>query len=118
MWKLKPIFWENSWVPSLLSRIAPISIKAITLGFVVMSKGKIDKRTRLHETIHFQQYLETLFVGFIFIYTWDYVRGCLKYKTGAEAYLNIRAEIEAYENDEDENYLRNRKRYRWLRGRR
>lgn len=117
MWKLKPIFWESSIIPRILSGFAPISIKAITLGFLVVSKDKLDERTRRHETIHFQQYLETLFVGFILIYLWDFIRASFRYGWGAEAYLNIRAEIEAYEHDDDPEYLRNRKRYRWLRGR-
>ena len=114
MWKLKPIFWESSRIPIILSRFAPISIKAITLGFLVISKEKMDERTRRHETIHFQQYLETLFIGFVLIYLWDYFLGCYKYGWGKEAYFNIRAEIEAYKNDEDPDYLENRTRYNWI----
>ena len=35
----KPIFIENSRIPKLLSYVAPIDIGAITLGFIVLSRG-------------------------------------------------------------------------------
>jgi hypothetical protein len=54
----KPIFVENSKIPIWLSKIAPIEIGAITLGFIVFSRGEISERTKRHETIHFQQFLE------------------------------------------------------------
>ena len=64
----KPIFIENNRLPIWLSKIAPIEIGAITLGFVVICRGVMDEETRIHETIHFQQFLETLFVGFLLLY--------------------------------------------------
>jgi hypothetical protein len=75
--KLEPIFIERSFVPKLLSFFAPIEIGAITLGFVVFSRGTVSDSTRRHETIHFQQYLETLFVGFLLLYFYDYCRSKL-----------------------------------------
>ena len=57
----KPIFIEESKIPIFLSKIAPIEISAITLGFIVIARSKLDKQTKRHETIHFQQYLETYF---------------------------------------------------------
>ena len=96
---LKPIFVENSKIPVVLSKIAPINIGAIALGFVVFSRGTMNEKTRQHETIHFQQYLETLFIGF---------------RNGALAYFNIRAEKEAYQHDETPNYLETRPRWRWI----
>ena len=110
----KPIFIEDSWVPVVLSKFAPIEIGAITLGIVVFSRGKMDERVRRHETIHFQQFLETGFLGFLFVYVWDYLRSLTRGVSGEAAYKAIRAEVEAYENEEDMVYLLNRKRYRWL----
>ncbi len=110
----KPIFIENSKIPIWLSYFAPIEIGAITLGFIVLSRGEMSERTKRHETIHFQQFLETGFLGFLCLYLWDYVLGYANYKNGSLAYLEIRAEKEAYENDINENYLSERKRWAWL----
>ena len=110
----EPIIIENSRIPRILSYIAPISISAITLGFVVFSKDKMDERTRRHEIIHFHQFFETLFLGFALIYLYDYIVKFLKYRDGKQAYSHLRAEIEAYENDEDPNYMEKRKRYQWI----
>jgi len=111
----KPIFVENSWVPKALSLISPISIGAITLGFVVFARGEMSDTVKQHETIHFQQFLETLFLGFLVLYFYDYFRGWLKYKDRRKAYFNIRAEQEAYENERSQNYLEHRKRWQWIR---
>ena len=112
---LKPLFIENSIIPIILSKLAPIEIGAITLGFVVISRGEMDEVVRRHETIHFQQYLEMGFIGFVLVYLYDYFinRFVLKYE-GEKAYYMIRAEREAYENEEDEDYLLNRPRWTWL----
>jgi hypothetical protein len=114
MKSLKPIFVENSRIPVWLSKVAPIEIGAITMGFIVFSRDTMDERLRRHETIHFQQFLETLFVGFIILYLWDYFVNWSSGMSGKEAYYNIRAEKEAYSNDQDVEYLLQRKRYRWL----
>ena len=53
----KPIMIENSRLPVLLSYFAPITIGAITLGFIVFSRDEMTERTKRHETIHFQQLL-------------------------------------------------------------
>ena len=109
-----PIFIENSQIPVWLSKLAPIDISAITLGLLVISRGEMDERTRNHETIHYQQYLDLLFVGFILVYLWDWLVGLFWHRHGNIAYYSIRAEQEAYLNDNDYNYLENRKRWIWL----
>ena len=110
----KPIFIENSWVPRLLSHFAPINIGAIALGVVVFTRGEASERTRQHETIHFQQYLETLFIGFFILYAYDYIKNYIRFRNGSLAYYNIRAEKEAYQHDETPNYLLTRPRWRWI----
>ena len=112
----KPLFFENSKIPVWLSYLAPINIGAITLFFLVFSRGEMNEETKRHETIHFQQMLETLVLPFLILYGWDYVRGYFKYcRDGRAAYFSIRAEQEAYANDHDEDYLRNRPRFSWIR---
>jgi hypothetical protein len=111
----RPIIIENSLVPKFLSYFAPIDISGIALGFIVFIRGSADDRLRRHETIHFQQYLETLFIGFLIIYLYDYIYNLILFRDGGVAYRLIRAEVEAYDNDIDEDYLENRVRYAWLR---
>tara|TARA_Y100000034_G_scaffold19680_1_gene22229 strand:+ start:1143 stop:1520 length:378 start_codon:yes stop_codon:yes gene_type:complete len=115
MKKWKPIFVENSRLPVLLSFFSPIDIGAITLGFIVFARDEMDETTRTHETIHFQQFLETLFIGFVLLYFYDWVKGYLIYRNGKVAYHQIRAEKEAYLNDFDPTYPETRKRWKWLR---
>ena len=110
----KPLFIENSRIPIWLSKVAPIEIGAITLGPIVISRGELSEQTKRHETIHFQQYLELLFIGFIILYPLFWVMNLLKGMKGREAYYSIPFELEAYANDSNLNYLKTRKRYRWL----
>ena len=110
----KPIFIENSKIPVWLSKIAPIEIGAITPGVVVISRNETSEVTKNHETIHFQQYLELLFIGFVLLYFWDWFVGLVVHRNGQVAYFSIRAEQEAYWNHEDMTYTQTRKRYTWL----
>ena len=111
----KPIYIENSRILGWLSYLTPINIQAIILGVIVISRDEISEVTKNHETIHFQQYLETLFLGFLILYFWDWFIGLVKYRDGQKAYLSIRAEQEAYKNQENLEYLpTDRKRWCWL----
>ena len=109
-----PIFVNGSRIPKMLSWLAPIKISAITIFPFVFSREIPSQRTIRHETIHFQQFLETGVIGFYLIYFWDYAKARLSGLSGKDAYRKIRAEVEAYENDEKEGYLLNRKRWKWL----
>jgi len=100
----------------MLSRFAAIEISAIALFPFVFCRGKIGDQTRVHETIHFQQQLETGILPFYLIYLYDYIKLRLSGEYGWVAYRMIRAEKEAHSNDRVPNYLQKRKRWRWLRG--
>ena len=111
----KPFFFENSKLPSILEKFAPIEIGAISLFGFVFSKEEMNEATKRHETIHFQQQIELLMIGFLLIYLWDYaVNLFIKKMPGPDAYMALRAEVEAYGNHHDEKYLENRNRYAWL----
>ena len=110
----KPKFIENSKIPVWLSKIAPINIRAISFGFWVWSRGEMDDRLRRHETIHYQQQLELLFIGQWILYGLYYLKGLVVHRNGDTAYRQSPFEREAYENEYDENYLENRKRYNWI----
>tara|TARA_Y100000034_G_scaffold88838_1_gene106714 strand:+ start:2288 stop:2638 length:351 start_codon:yes stop_codon:yes gene_type:complete len=109
----KPWFFENSKLPVWLSYISPINIGAITLGPIVISRNEMSESTKRHETIHYQQYIELLFVGFWPLYLFYWARNMAKGLDGSVAYKYIPFELEAYAHDEDPEYLQNRKRYAW-----
>jgi hypothetical protein len=80
----------------------------------VFGRSSLPEHVRRHETIHFQQFLETLFIPFVLIYFYDYIKNYLLYKDGQKAYRKIRAEQEAYLNAGTVGYLNERQRYKWL----
>lgn len=67
-----------------------------------------------HEKIHLHQQLELLIFPFYLWYFIEYIIRLLQYKNAALAYRNISFEREAYENDQDLEYLRKRKWYGFL----
>ena len=113
--KLKPIIIENSKIPVVLSWFSPIQIYAIALFPFVFCRSTMTARTINHETIHFQQQLETGIIFFYLVYLWDYLVSKVKGLSGIEAYYAIRAEKEAHGNEGDFQYLEKRKRWKWLR---
>jgi hypothetical protein len=60
-------------------------------------RGDRDKLARLviHELIHVRQYRDAGFIGFTIRYVLEYWRGRLQGKKPRQAYLDIRAEVEA-----------------------
>ena len=115
MKNLKPIFFENSVLPIWLSKIVPIKVAAFSFFIFVWSRNEMDDRLKNHETIHFQQQLELLFVGQWLLYGLFYLVNLWKTKgNGKLAYTKNPFEIEAYKNDYKKDYLANRKRYSWI----
>ena len=109
----KPWYFENSKVPIILSYLASIDIGAIAFGPFVWCRGIMDDELRNHETIHYHQQLELLFVGQWILYVFYWLKGLIKYKDGAIAYGESPFEREAYDNDSDLDYLKNRQRFAW-----
>jgi len=107
-----PIIIRNSRVPGLLSFF--MEIYAITLFPFVFIRDEGNKETVDHETIHFRQYVETLIIGFLLIYVFDFIVGLIKYKDFYKAYRQIRFEQEAYENSVYYSYLEGRKLFSWV----
>lgn len=66
-----------------------------------------------HEKIHFRQQLELLILPFYVLYLLFYLYNLVKYKQHHIAYLQICFEKEAYANEQNLNYLNQRKRYAW-----
>lgn len=62
-----------------------------------------------HESIHTEQIKE---LWFIFFYLWYLIEWLIKlFKYGAKSYKNISFEREAYGNDRNMNYLKERKKF-------
>ena len=111
----KPYLFEDSKIPVWLSKIAPIEIYAVSFFIFVWCRSKMPYYVQRHETIHFQQQLELLFIGQWILYGLFYVKNFIKYKgDGRRSYINNPFELEAYANEKNYNYLKERKRYNWI----
>ncbi len=62
-----------------------------------------------HEKIHLRQQAELLVVPFYIVYLLEYILRLIQYKNSQDAYRNISFEREAYQKEEDLDYLKNRK---------
>ena len=113
MKNLKPIFIENSKLPVWLSKIAPIDVWAFSAGPFVVCRGELSEKTKTHETIHFLQQLEMLFVLQWILYGLFYVIGRFTKGSWKAAYYGNPFEVEAYANDLDPDYLQERKFWAW-----
>jgi hypothetical protein len=126
---MKPILVNNSKIPVFLSHFSPIDIWAITLWPFIFCRGEMSAKDENHESIHIDQYNDLFVIGFLVLYGWDYLHGMIKYRNdisglnpwgrpyaslGDKAYFRIRAEQEAYANDDDLEYRKGRKKYEWL----
>jgi len=110
-----PRFYEDSKLPVYLSKIVPIDVWAFSFAFWVVCRGKMSSRTRNHETIHYKQQLEMLFVFQWILYLLFHVIGLIRYKgDGQKAYYENPFEREAYDNDDDLSYLFKRKHFAWI----
>ncbi len=74
----------------------------------VRGNARIDDITLNHEKIHTAQIKE---LGYIFFYLWYVVEWLIRLFMKGNAYRNISFEREAYNNENDLDYLHNRKRF-------
>lgn len=76
---------------------------------------RLNQRLINHERIHLRQQLELLIIPFYVWYFIEYLFRLIQYKNAHQAYMNISFEREAYQNDEDLEFLQNRKLFNFLR---
>lgn len=89
--------------------------KMINIFGILFIKGEGKTITELdvrHENIHTKQMLELLFIGYYLWYVIEYIVRLFINK--GEAYKSISFEREAYINDDNINYLKERKLYAWV----
>ena len=103
--KWKPMFFEHSAIPMLLSFMSPIEIWAISFCGLVFCRGHLSPKVKRHETIHFQQQLEMLFIFQLILYVGVWIAGLFRYRSAEVAYFENPFAREAYRNDGDERYL-------------
>lgn len=101
----------NSKVPQRLSIF--IDIYAITLYPYIFIKDEGNPTIINHEKIHLEQQKELWLIGFYLLYVWYWLAGKIKGYSNTGAYNTIPFEREAYANDENEEYLKNRKKFAW-----
>lgn len=86
--------------------------RAITLWpFIVLKEDCLrdDPYLMNHEKIHLQQQKELLVIGFYVLYVLEYCFRRIQYGSHLIAYLNISFEREAFENEDNLDYLKKRK---------
>ena len=75
----------------------------------------LSETTLNHESIHTKQMKELLYVPFYLIYFVEWIVRLFQKRFNAlEAYRAISFEQEAYDNEYDPNYLKERKPYVWF----
>jgi hypothetical protein len=118
---MKAIVVRNSKIPKLLSIF--INARAVTIFPFIFISDEGDEITINHEKIHIEQYRELWVLGFLFMYTVDYIRSLYLLRhvrkdlgtsewTSA-AYYNIRFEQEAHAHQQEFDYLQKRSKNSW-----
>jgi hypothetical protein len=97
--------------------LTPRGFRGLTFYPFVFLADKDDKLNEVfinHEKIHIRQQLELLILPFYLWYFTEYLFRLIQYKDRKEAYFNISFEREAYKNEKDLNYLKQRSFWRFL----
>ena len=111
---MRPIIIVSDRFLEKISLLMPIAAISLFPFIILKKKHESNKRLINHESIHFQQALELGVLPFYLIYVIEYLIKIIIYKDIDKAYFNISFEKEAYNNDDNLNYLTNRKRYNWI----
>ena len=104
----KPKFKKFNWLVKIITFNWPLAITLAPFGVYVNQKYSIPEnlsdRTKRHEgNIHWPQQLELLIIFFYILYGLEWFIKLFIY--GKKAYRNISFEREAYDNDDDPNYV-------------
>ncbi len=99
----------------IVLKILPASAMAI-FPFILIHRSAIPVSEKLlnHERIHLQQQLELLIIPFYIWYGLEYLFYYIKFRNHHKAYRSIRFEKEAYTNEMNLTYLKNRKPFNYL----
>ena len=98
--------------------LIPKGYRGMAVFPFVVVKYSFDKTNDTfvnHEKIHLRQQLEMLILPFFIWYFLEFLIRLIQYKNKDLAYRNISFEREAYSNETDINYLKNRSYFQFLR---
>lgn len=87
--------------------------QAINLFGLVFSKKKLDDVERNHEFIHTLQQRELLFIGFYLLYLTEWIIRLAITRNFNKAYYTLSFEKEAYANQKNLEYKKNRRHFAW-----
>jgi hypothetical protein len=104
---------SNKYTDWFLSKV---KVSAITLYPFIIVKTKLQKNKKLlnHEKIHLAQQKELFVIGFYVWYICSFVKNYLKFFDYWASYQYIIFEREAYINEKNFSYLKNRKKFNFL----
>lgn len=88
---------------------------AINLFGVIFAKQRLSRVCLRHEQIHTQQQKELLFLLFYMLYVIEWAIRLIMYRNLHMAYRQISFEREAYSNQGNEDYVKRRRRFAWIR---
>ncbi len=94
--------------------LPPKGFLCINLFGILFCRRQLNSIDINHELIHTAQMKEMLYV---FFYIWYVIEWFIKlfiYQDSNSAYRNISFEREAYENQDNLDYLKTRKHYGWI----
>lgn len=94
-----------------------MTIDGITLyPYIILRAVKWRKDGKIinHESIHIKQQEELLVLPFYILYGVEWLIKFAIYRDAKKAYKNISFEREAYDNEKNEDYLKDRVRYNWF----
>lgn len=97
--------------------LIPKGFRGLTVFPLVFLKSADSKSNLVllnHEKIHLRQQLELLILPFFVWYFLEYLYLLIKYKERNSAYRNISFEREAYANEKDLHYIKQRSFWRFL----
>ena len=86
---------------------------AINLFGIIFTVQELNAVELNHERIHTAQQRELLYIGFYLWYVLEWLFLLAKYRNCLKAYFHIRFEKEAYNHQDDLDYLSNRQHYRY-----
>lgn len=86
----------------------------MTMFPFIFTRRNLREKEMYHELIHCRQQVEMLILPFFIWYVLEWLIRIIIYFDTKKAYKNISFEKEAYSNQEDKDYLKERNFYSWI----
>lgn len=101
----------------IYNNLIPVKgFRAMTIFNIIFArKGSvIDKTVMTHEKIHWEQEKEMMIIGFYLWYVIEFLIKLAYYRNWKRAYRSISFEREAFANEMIDDYVINRKHFKWI----